>query len=207
MSSLPYCGPDEVAGGPARGITPVRGPARTRCLLACLLLTLAACMEQPLEPGDEELVPRIGQLRSYGLELPPDFEQHETITRTRWFDGSISIDYEFDPPAGLMLPYLSSTAERHRSRSDACMTLTAGSVGLYIGGDPDMLVERNDLFEYGDESSFALLVQDEKPFGNCFAMCEGKTSMMTILGGFAFDDGAAWGRLLQPSLAALAAAR
>ena len=139
------------------------------------------------------------------LTLPEGFEAYESFKRERWFDGSVMIDYEFDAPEELGLPYLSSSAERHPSRSDACMSFTAGNVGAQLGGME--LDERNDLFKYGDKSSFGLLVSEGNPYGNFFGMCRGKTTFMVMLGGYYFDDGETWGELLKGPLEALDSGR
>ena len=173
----------------------------TRIQLAVLLLAVAACAAQPLEEGDRDLVLTIGQLQPYGLSLPPDFAAYESLTRERWIDGSVMIEYEFEAPEELGLPYLYSTAERHPSRADACTSFVAGNLGARLGGVE--LSERNDLFRFGDKSRFGLIMAEGNPAGNFFGMCRGKTAVLVMLGGFYFDDGDTWGELLRPSLDAL----
>ncbi len=173
----------------------------TRLQLAICALFLAACTAQPLEEGDRDLVLKIGQLQAHGLTLPPDFASFESFKRERWIDGSVMIEYDFEAPEELGLPYLYSTAERHPSSSDACTSFSAGNLGARLGGLE--LSERNDLFKFGDRSKFALLVHEGSPYGNYFGMCRGKTAFAVILAGFYFDDGVAWGELLRAPLNAL----
>ena len=173
----------------------------TRIQIVFWLLFLSACTNQPLEDGDPDLVLKIGQLQPYGLNLPPDFTSYETFKRERWLGGSVSVEYEFEAPETLGLPYLYSMVERHRSKSDACLSFSAGNLGAWLGGME--LSERNDLFRFGDKSRFGVLIDEGEPFGNFFAMCRGNTAFMVILGGFYFDDGEAWGELLGTTLDAI----
>jgi hypothetical protein len=174
---------------------------RRRIQLAVWLLILCACTSQELEEGDRDLVLKIGQLRPHGLNLPADYTSYESFTRERWIDGSVMIEYEFEAPEELGLPYLYSSAERHPSNSDACMSFAAGNLGARLGGIE--LSERNDVFRLGDKSRFGLLMAEGNPYGNFFSMCRGRTAFMVILGGFYFDDGESWGELLETNLEAL----
>ena len=176
--------------------------ASARIQLAVWLLVLSACTAQPLKEGDRDLVLKIAQLQPYGLTLPEDFASYESFKRERWFDGSVMVEYEFEAPEALGLPYLYSTAERHPSNADACMSFSAGNLGARLGGIE--LSERDDLFRFGDKSRFALLVAEGNPYGNYFAMCRGKTAFTVMLGGFYFDGGDTWGELLRATLDAVA---
>lgn len=171
-------------------------------LTACLLL---ACTSQPLEPGDRDALLRIGQLEGLGIALPPGYEQHESFRRERWLDGSVALEYEFEAPAELALPYLYSSAERHTSSADACMSHLAGGFGAQLGGME--LRERDDVFAFGDRSRFGQLVVDGLPYGNFFSMCHGRSAFLFILGGVQSDDGAVWSALLGPVLEGVAAIR
>lgn len=168
--------------------------------VGCSLL-LAGCWRQAAKPGDKNLVTHVALLQPYGVELPKDFEKYESLQREQWYDGTYVIEYEFDPPKALGLPIIYSSAERQRSKSEACTSYHAGNVGLKIAGT-DMR-ERDDLFKYGDRSRFAMLVDNGEPYGNLFSMCSGKTAFMTIIAGFYFDDGAAWKEMIDPVLQAL----
>ena len=173
----------------------------TRLHLAIWLFFVSACTAQPLKDGDRDRVLTIGLLQPYGLSLPSDFESYESFKRERWIDGSVMVEYEFDAPEGLGLPYLYSSAERHPSNADACMSFSAGNLGTRLGGIE--LSERNDLFRFGDKSSFGLLVAEGDPYGNYFSMCRGKTAFMVILSGFYFDEGETWEELVRSTLDAV----
>ena len=173
----------------------------TRIPLALWLLVLLACTVQPPEEGDRDLVLKIGQLQPYGLSLPRDFMTFESLKRERWIDGSVTVEYEFEAPVELDLPYLYSSAELHPSNADACASFSAGNLGVGLGGAE--ISERNDLFRFGDKSRFGLLMEEGKPYGNYFAMCRGNNAFTVLLSGFFFDDGDMWGELLRATLDAL----
>ena len=171
--------------------------------LVCWLFVLAACTTKELEEGDRDLVLKIGQLEPYGLGLPRDYSSFESFKRQQWIDGTFSVEYEFQAPGQLQLPYLYSITEKHSSKGDACKAYAAGNFGVPIGlGDIELSVQ-NDLFQFGDKSRFALLMIEDEPVGNYFAMCHGKTSLMLILTGFYFDDGEMWAELISSTLNAV----
>lgn len=173
--------------------------------LALCILFLSACMSGDVEEGDRDLVVRIGQLQPYGLSLPEGFEAHERFRKERWIDGAYAVDYEFDAPAELQLPYLSSLSELHATNDDACFSYRAGNFGMPLGlGDAELSI-RDDLYEFGDESRFALLTLDGEPIGMYFAMCSGRTAFMLVMGGFYFDDSELLAELLDPVLSRLVA--
>lgn len=174
----------------------------TRIPLALWLLVLLACIVQPPEEGDRDLVLKIGQLQPYGLSLPRDFMTFESLKREQWIDGQVTVEYEFEAPEELGLPYLYSFAELHHpSNAEACASLSAGDFAMRLSGVE--ISERNDLFRFGDKSRFVLLVEEGEPYGNYFAMCRGNSAFMVLLNGFYFDDGDIWGELLRPTLDAI----
>ena len=50
------------------------------------------------------------------------------------------------------------------------------------------VVERNDLFEWGDRSRFTILKTDGQPFGNVFITRKGKHVFYVLISGVYFDD-------------------
>lgn len=175
--------------------------ASTRIPLAALLVVLPASVAQSQEATDRDFVLTMGELQPFGADLPLDFEAYESISRRTLTDGSVAIEYEFEAPEELGLPYLYSIAETHPSNDEACESFAAGNAGARSGGIA--VQERNDIFGYGDDSLFGLLVEDGDPYGNLFSMCRGRTSFMVILGAFYFDDGESWAELIVPTLEAI----
>lgn len=163
----------------------------------------AACISGEVEEGDHALVLKVGQLREYGLELPRGYQSHESISKETWFDGSVSIEYEFEALDNADLPFVYCVAEVHRSAQDAALSYSTGNFAAPLGLGDAQMISRNDLFSYGDVSEFALFSYGGEPYGNYFAMQDGKTVFMVMTSGFYFDDGELWAELIEPNLAAL----
>ena len=173
----------------------------TRILLAALWVALPASIAQSQEATDRDFVLTMGELQPFGVDLPLDFEMYESISRRTLTDGSVAIEYEFEAPEELGLPYLYSVTETHPTPAEACESFAVGNAGARSGGIE--VQKRNDIFRYGDDSLFGLLVEDGEPYGNLFSMCHGRTSSMVILGAFYFDDGASWAELIEHILEAI----
>ena len=170
-----------------------------RFALACLLLASCATTEA-FQPADESMLVTLERLSEFGLRLPADYAQHEKWGRERVIDGTILIEYEFQHPDGGP-PFVYSSVELHRSARDACLSFSAGNLGLRLSSlDP---TDRNDLFTYGEKSRFALVEHEGKPVGNVFAMCHSRTVMLVMFVGLYFDDAEQWRALIEPALQAL----
>lgn len=170
-----------------------------------MVLVCAACISGDIEDTDHELVLKVGQLREYGLELPRGYQVHETMSKERWFDGSVTVEYEFNVPDDPEMPFVYSVAEVHRSRSDAAVSYSTGNFAAPLGlGDAEM-VDQSDSFRYGDASKFALFTYNGEPYGNYFAMQDGKTVFMVMTSGFYFDDAELWSELIESTLSAVSA--
>jgi len=166
-------------------------------------LALAACAtSKPLQPGDQNVLVTLGSLAEFGLALPDGYGEHEKFSRTLMIDGSLMLEYEFQTPDGGP-PFVYSSVELHPSPRDACLSFSAGNLGLRMSTLE--ATDRNDLFSYGEKSRFALVQNEGKPVGNVFAMCRSRTAMLVMFVGLYFDDTDAWRALIEPRLEALAA--
>lgn len=169
------------------------------------LITCAGCTSGEIEEADHELVLKAEHLLDYGLELPRGYRAFESMSKERWFDGSVMIEYEFHAPDDPNLPFVYSMAEVHRTLSDATISYSAGNFAAPLGlGDAEM-IDRSNEFYYGDNSKYALLTYNGKQYGNYFAMQDGKTVFMVMTSGFYFDDAELWAELIDPVLTALSA--
>lgn len=156
-----------------------------------------------MKEGDRDVVLKIGQLKPFGLNVRQDFEINERFHRKESVNGSQAVIYEFFDPSGS--PFLSSTAQTHLSNEDACESVSTAYQDVSTGLNAEDVSSRNDVYRYGDQSHFGLLLADGQPFGNYFAMCQGNTSFKVILGGFFITDGNRWGDLIEPTLNAVVA--
>ncbi len=163
-----------------------------------LLLSLGCWSTRAPEPGDRDRVVRVDHLVPFGLALPEGATEFERLKREVWFDGSVYVEYEFEAPEELGLPYVFSMAERHPSPVDACLSFRAGNVGTSLAG-VDVEV-RNEIFQYGDRSRFALFVDEGQPFGFVYSMCRDKVAFTVMVGGFYLEDPDSARALLLPIL-------
>src|SRR5688500_17710130 len=111
--------------------------------LLCASLAFAGCItSEPFQPADESLLVTLDRLSEFGLELPDGYAEQEKWTRERVVDATIMLEYEYQAPDGGP-PFVYSSAELHPSARDACLSFSAGNLGLRLSGlDP---TDRNDL--------------------------------------------------------------
>ena len=74
-------------------------------------------------------------------------------------------------------------------------------MGMKILGEADIeVIERDDIFRWGDESTFSILSLDGEPFGNMFRTRQGNRVLFIIFSGIYTDDSESVGDLLLPVL-------
>lgn len=115
----------------------------------------------------------------------------ETATKKRFLDGRHELVYFYhDPDNGV---YIYCTVGYEPKEADAHLTYVGqkGVASLDLKMSDDIKVEnRDELFRWGDESSFALLTSDGEPVGNMFTARKGRCTFHLIVGGaFYFEDG------------------
>jgi hypothetical protein len=181
----------------------VRQLARVGALLA-LVSGLAGCERNlPVGAAEREVVLRAADLIPFGYGLEQT-EQYETFNRTRYFDGSYELTYEYHTPDSEQQNalYISVTVTVERTLSDALTSHGAEEVGLTIGLKANGVKEREieDFYKYGDKSRFAVLEKDGKPIGNIFSVREGKRVFLLIMSGMYFEDAAAFKELIEGRL-------
>jgi hypothetical protein len=165
---------------------------------------LAGCESGlPVEAHEKTLVLRASDLVPFGYGLE-ETEQFETFSKTRFFDGSREIIYEFQTPeseADNPL-YMNVTLTFEKKQSDALVShgveRTAAAAGMRIAGIKPRKID--DFYAYGDSSAFYVLEMDGKPVGNMFSARDGKKVCLIILSGFYFDDPGAWKELVEEKL-------
>ena len=145
-----------------------------------------------LAAGERELVLDISHLTGWIPGYTPDLAG-ETVTKTRYLDDSFEIEYEYDLPQDGEAPYLSYNLSFEPSESDASTTyvsLWGGTkVAFYVFGEVQVEVEeKNELFHWGDQSRFGLLLAEGKPFGNLFVAKKGKRVVYLLVSGIYFND-------------------
>ena len=165
----------------------------------------ATSSEEPLGPDDRAAIVDIDTFLAWsGDAYTPDYSG-ETIIKTRFFDDSYDVDYDFDVPEDPDAPYLNCNITIEKDETEAAASYVgrwAGALlGMQIMGGADVEVnERNDLFSWGDESTFAILSVDGEPFGNMFSARKGSRAFFIVFSGIYTDDGEIAGELLLPAL-------
>ena len=169
--------------------------------IAFVLAALAGCQRQPpvVTEADKAMIVRAGDLKEHGWEFG-DPAPLEKFTKTRWWDGTYDVVYEFETPdSEVEYPlYLNVTVTVEHMASDALLTQGAERVGLNIGLQGDMTIREIDGFHPG--ATFAVLEADGDPVGNYFSMRKGNKVYTLLMSGFYFDDPEAWRELVDAKL-------
>jgi hypothetical protein len=168
---------------------------------AVYVLTAA---EEEVTAEDRQLVVDIQALAGLMEDFVPDLS-NETITKRRYFDRSYDIEYEYDDPNDDDEPYLYCCVTVERKHSDAITSYVAAwqtsRLGMAWGADAEVeVVERNDLFQWGDQSRFAIVKADGEPCGNLFVARKGKTVIDVMVGGVYFDEPEGFSGFVSPAL-------
>jgi len=121
------------------------------------------------------------------------------VVRTRYLDGSydVSVDYEVED-----FVVTSSLYSVERRASDA-MSVYGGLLvtGPLMETMADIeLQERDDLFDWGDNSSSKVILVDGEPSGHVIIARKGKVAFMVTLAGAYEDDAQRLEALLRPML-------
>ena len=216
-------------GGPAPDAAGRRKPRRKTLLLVLLIVGLCLFGGIALIVGigalyvftatEEELtvadrgrivdVEMLAEMIEGGYTPDPACEK---IVRLRYLDRAYEVDYEYDDPDDPNAPYLNCCLTVEPKHGDALTSYVtswqAARLGMAWGADVEVeIVERNDLFSWGDQSRFAIIHADGQPSGNLFVARKGKAVFYLILGGVYFDDGEAFGELVRPALSNVASLR
>lgn len=172
-------------------------------LIALALLAFSmACKEVAVEERDKKVLIQVGDLEPYGV-IFENAAKYEKFTKTRYFDNSFALEYEFETPEGAEPPfYMMQTVSIENKRSDARFSKdfeeVGVSLGLKVGGVE--LEKKNDFYTYGDSSNFYVLKVNGKPGGNYFTTQVGKKSFSLLIAGLYFDDVEEWRELVEPKL-------
>jgi hypothetical protein len=162
---------------------------------------LGCTTTQPIELGDRHLVVTVESLAAWADVGSHQRAQGESFEKRRWFDGTVEIEYTFDPgDAPSEVPYLYSLFHLHRTSGDACSSFGAGNAGASLAAD---IEEHDELFRYGDRSTYGFFVAEGEPIGTFFNMCRSRTSLLVMIAGYVFDGAGDFQYLVAPHLRAI----
>ena len=206
-----YPPPPPPAAWPQEPPPPVPAPRKSKTLIWILILVPASIIgvlmlfvgwgllfvatgkEEPVTAADRAVLVDIDLLTEWMVDEYIPEKRGESLIKTRYIDGSYDIEYEYDIPEDLNAPYLSCTVTVEPTTSDAQTSYVAmwggSQLALSLLSDIEIdVVERNDLFRWGDRSRFAILSTEGEPFGNVFITRTGKYIFYIIISGIYFDN-------------------
>ena len=148
-------------------------------------------------------------LAPYGIRFP-DAARYEKFEKSRFFDGSYELAYEFQLPDAETRDggvYMQVLAGVEKDESAAALSQGGEKLGIGFGMKLEGIraEERQNFFRYGDNSAFFVLVKDGQPIGNYFSTRFGVRVYSILVAGVYFDDPAAWSALVTPKLEKFAA--
>ena len=173
--------------------------------LFVVLLIVGCGRSEIATKWDKEAILQIDELAIWIENFSPDSSK-ESLKKTKDFDNSYNIEYEYDDSLNENAPYLYYDISAQPTKSDAVIYGSGLKIGASIGygyGDAKE-IPRNDLFGWGDESKFCLLqTEDGTTFGNSFFARKGKLTVFFIISGVYFDRSEDIHDLLDEKLKAL----
>ncbi|MDP6903785.1 MAG: hypothetical protein QF406_05005 [Verrucomicrobiota bacterium] len=168
-------------------------------------LFVLTAKEQPLSVKDRAALLTVEDVAPWVEGFSPD-KSMESFSKKRYLDGSYEIDYEFDDPVNEEAPYVMCSIAVEPKVSDALISHKAMQAGINIGFAAEgkvELVERNDLFQWGDASKFSLILSGGAPVGMVFSARKKRHVFLLSISGVYSDDSVAIEELLVKPLLAL----
>ena len=157
-------------------------------------------------PADKALLVQASDLVPYGYGFQ-NIAKHETFKKSRDFDGTVEIEYEFETPDSEVEHslYLDVVVTVSRATSDARISRGAEKLGLLGGLKLEGIVqeEKPGFYKYGDSSDFFVLKKDGTPVGNYFSVRDGKKTYSILLAGMYIEDATVWKDLVEAKLKAM----
>jgi hypothetical protein len=173
--------------------------------MCIVVLALMPGTTLPVDDEDREVLLTATDLAEWLPDTEVD-EAHASLEKTKDIFGVYGMEYEYtSDDSGL---FVNTTVSLEPSVSDAQTTFSVTKLGLNVGiaiekKDGMKKVERNDLFEYGDESANFLLEMNGKTIGNAVVVRSGRRTFFVIFAGVYFEDADDLTAVLEPHLAAL----
>jgi hypothetical protein len=139
--------------------------------------------ESELEPGDRD---RVVTIEDLGFEPDPD---REVLLRTRYLDGTVAIDYEYDlSDEGI---YVSSVVDREHTTRGAREVyvgqVAAGALLIEAFSDDVEVVDSPHALGWGDQSESDLLLFDGEELGYKIDARKGKYVFNVIIMGAEYE--------------------
>jgi hypothetical protein len=184
-------------------LMPVAAIGTVALLLGLGLVFNASGRSEPLSEQERALLLDIDHLARWMDGYLPDAGGGSAV-KTRFLDDSYGIEYVYDVPGEDDAPYLVYSITFEGSESEATATylsrLGGTEIGFFVGEGNTDVKESNELFRWGDQSTFALLMAQGRPSGNVFVARSGTRVVYLMIAGLYFDDAQSIEQLLLPYL-------
>ena len=137
-------------------------------------------------------------------DYTPDASR-ETVLRHRYVDRSLDIDYTYGRTDGDGLYVkctlsLEPTPAQAEAFSRRLWKLPPQQQKMF-GGREVQLVERNDIFRWGNQSRLGVIQSAGRPAGNLFVARRGRAVFCLLIAGACFQQAEAFSSLVSPVLA------
>ena len=179
---------------------------KTPTLLLVSLLFFSCQRSMTVGPADKALLVQASDLVPYGYGFR-NIAKHETFKKSRDFDGTLEIEYEFETPDSEKehALYLDVMLTISRAKSDARVSRGAEKIGMLAGLKFQGIVqeEKPGFYNYGDSSDFFVLKKNGVPVGNYFSVREGTKTYSILLAGMYIEDPEIWKELVEAKLKAV----
>jgi hypothetical protein len=181
------------------------------CIVGAAVLAIAMATLVMFTPSEEavtaeqrKLVVDIRAVAAQIDDYAPDASR-ETAVQRRYFDRSVDIDYTYERAAGddiyvkCVYSMAATPGEAKVVYRERCSD-RAWKKALAVLKNVE-LVERNDIFRWGDESRLVVVRAEGKPRGNIFVARKGAAVFYLLITGACFDKQEAFSSLVRPTLA------
>lgn len=152
---------------------------------------------------EEQAVFTMADLEAWGVEQTKLSEREEWNAKKN-FDGSLEIEYEYDPEksgdddAFSLISSVEINPTEKDARESFGMAVTAYSVGLKIGGTTSQ--KQEIALPWADQSHFALIQHSNITVGNMAVIRKGKRLHAIVLIGHVFENPAELAEAMRPKV-------
>jgi len=196
----------------------VKAPLRTKVLLGLAVpLALFAVIagltwylqstgtHRPLTPSERAVLVTAKDLFAMSSQPELYMQAEDSGEREDLLDGSATLTAEYQsekPPMYVVSQVALEPSERAAKLTWQSLSI-GGFMGIAVESKDVVLVNRDDLYAWGDESKSQLLTIDGKPVGHFLVIRKGTRVFMAIFSGVFFDEAAPLAALLTPKLEAM----
>jgi len=175
----------------------VNALSKIKYLSIICIIILISCTKGPIKKRDKPLLITTPDIIDLGYSIKK-YKQYEKMSRTKFLDGSIEIEYELDMPDNKESSvYIYNSISIDTDLKDARHEY---KILKFTHMKVLKSEESKKFFSYGDESFFAYIINNKEKTGTLFLARKGKKIYSLITGGIVFDNKKEWISLVKPKL-------